>query len=310
MGLIGKWFGFSEDEIYEEGVRAFEDADFGEAIDAFDHCLTSAGDPAILRLSKHYLCEAYQFLGTEHLREGNFRAAADAFGQAIALSPNYPDLHLGLAKSYAGLGDIERQAREIYRALELHPTYVDALIAKGALLYQTGEHDLGLAALGAAVLFDLSLYSDVYRTGLSLHEAGRFDEALAHFQKLQVDVAKQANFHAKKGLTYLRSNLFDRAKEEFEKAIEIAPKYADLRLRYGQILYFMEDYAESARQFRTALSINSRYVEALSWLGKALAKLERPIEAGDCFARALVLDPYHLSSLEESAKLPARRSMR
>ena len=120
----------------------------------------------------------------------------------------------------------------------------------------------------------------------------------------------EANLQARVAASHFRNNDLPAARIACEKALAAAPGYADLRCKYGKVLLELGETEHAAEQLTRAVEINERYVEALATLGLAMAKMNRDIEAGDFFARALVLDPYHPVAIAESAKLPARRSMR
>lgn len=310
MSIVGKWFGFGQDEIYEEGLVAFERGDYEEAMDAFRTCLNEGSDPAMLRLAKHYLCESHYHAGNDALRAGNYRLAADNFGQAIALSPNYADLHFSHSRAYHGLGDRKRELQELDHALDLNPGYVDALLAKGALLYETGEHELGLSLIEKAAARDQELFNEAYREALAFHRSNDFERAGYILKTLRKHDSDGANDYARKAERATRALDLKTAKKAYEMALAEAPGYADLHCRYGKVLLELGEIEEAAEELRKAIDINDRYVDALANLGVAFAKLNRDLEAGDCFARALVLDPYHPVALSEAGRVPSRRSSR
>ena len=310
MAHVGKWFGFALEEIYDEGLMAFEAGEYDEACEAFGACLQDSNDPSMTRLAKHYLCESHAHSGHARLRDGNFQVAAEEYIRAIALSPNYPDLHLSLARAYQGLGDTLRQIQQIELALELHPNYVDAMLEKGIALYSQGQRKQGIELVEKATMLDAELDADTCRAAIADHKSGHFGEALSLFSALRSRSTTEANRQARVAASHIRNKNLGAAKTAYEKAVTVAPGYADLRCKYGKVLLELGENEKAAEELGKAVEINDRYVEALANLGIAMARLDRDIEAGDCFARALVLDPYHPVATAESALLPARRSMR
>ncbi len=310
MAHVGKWLGFALDEIYDEGLKNFEGGEYEQACEAFGACLHDSTDPSMNRLAKHYLCESHLHSGNARLRDGNFQVAAEDYARAVALSPNYPDLHLNLAKAYQGLGDPQRQMQQLELALELNPVYVNAMLDKGILMYSQGQRKQGIELVDKAMTLDPNLDPETYSAALADHRACNFGGALSMLGALRSRGTTEANKQARVAASHQRNQDWIAAKGAYEKAVIVAPGYADLRCKYGKVLLELGETEQAAEQLSKAVEINDRYVEALASLGIAMARMDRDIEAGDYFAKALVLDPHHPVAMAESAKLPAFRSMR
>ena len=79
-------------------------------------------------------------LGSLFFRMGNYQEAQKYYQQAVELSPNYADAHLGLAKTLEALGDQAKAIDEYKEALQYDPDSVQANFGYGKLLYQRGDY--------------------------------------------------------------------------------------------------------------------------------------------------------------------------
>src|SRR5436853_6432238 len=111
MALLGKWFGFGREEIYDQAMHAYDRGDWEGAIERFQACTDDVGDPAMPRLARFYMAESYAQLGIAYMRAGDNGSAARNLSAAIEISPNHPDLYVALARACAKLGDQERRGQ-------------------------------------------------------------------------------------------------------------------------------------------------------------------------------------------------------
>lgn len=108
---------------------------------------------------------------------------ATAVERAIALQPNYADLHYYAARLAERLGRLEAAVEEDERALALNPGYVQALIHLGRLYAQLQRDDEAIARLERAVAFGGD-HADVHFALGELHRrAGRRHRAEAAFRR-------------------------------------------------------------------------------------------------------------------------------
>jgi Tfp pilus assembly protein PilF len=303
MSLLGKWFGFAREEVYDRGIRAYDHGDYDGAIDAFEACLDAPLEPSLVRLARFYLCESYAKLGGERVRAGEFDNAIIHLEKAISICPNYPDLHLQLAKAFREQGRMADQARALENALTLNPKYVDAIVQQGVMLYETGRIDEGLARIEQAVRMDSTLEGERYRFALTCHERGDTARAAANFSALSTVALDDANLHARVADSFARQGMFEEAAQEYDRSLRSSPHYADVRCRYGQTLMALGQPREAVQQFREALRINDLFVEAHVQLGLALRRMNIEPEAQAEFRRAVEINPDHPVAVKELARL-------
>lgn len=98
-----------------------------------------AKDPSLPTHVQARLANAHAALAKTYLELSLYPQAIEEYEKAIALAPNFPDLHCNLARCYMEAGDPVRAQAALARALEIHPTYADALVQLGVIHFQRRE---------------------------------------------------------------------------------------------------------------------------------------------------------------------------
>jgi tetratricopeptide (TPR) repeat protein len=159
---------------------------------------------------------------------------------------------------------------------------------------------------------------------ISLHHAGRLNEAVLHYQKaleinpgfgerhynlanalVQLGRRTEAVDHYEKALEmnprhvaaaynlaslYLQMGQTDNAIAAYKKALEISPNYAAAYNNLGGALLEKAEVAEALPYFRRAIEIDPAYGAAEYNLGNALLRLQQTDEAIAHFRRAIEID--------------------
>ena len=138
--------------------------------------------------------------GLRELKVNNLAKAAEEFGRATALNPEY-------AGGYVGMGLVEAEKKNFKEALEWvdkglgkNDQFIDGFIAKGRILAKQRKGDDWLE--DAVKQFEKALKINpnsekaLYNLGLTYKEAYEFGEAVTTFSKvveMKGDYAKEAN---------------------------------------------------------------------------------------------------------------------
>jgi tetratricopeptide (TPR) repeat protein len=159
----------------------------------------------------------------------------------------FADVHHLLGVSLSLLGQTQRALRELDRALELNPRYVEALIHRGLVLNELGRTDEAEAAFNQA--------------------AANIDQPTAG---LASPVAAQlANRHADLAETYAGAGAIDRAIQEYERALELGPEFHDLRYRMARLHLEAGRALEAREALEKVLQARPSFVDAQAALGLA-----------------------------------------
>jgi tetratricopeptide (TPR) repeat protein len=299
MSLLGKWFGFTKDEVFDEGVSAYDRGDYEAAVDAFEECLGDAPDNSTARLSAFYCGESYAQLGNRCFDTEAFVQAARFFEAALRYCPNYPDVRLRAAKSYDKLGEFDCRDEHLEAALKINPRYVDALVFRGVCAYAEGRHDEGLESVREACDIDPELDCDQYHLALRHHAEGDFGRALANLRHLSLCVSNDSALHKRVGDSFLRDGLYEEAAIAYRRAIQITPRFAEAHARLAQALAGQRRFADAVTEIDHAIKINPTSAEAHAQKGSILRAMEQEIDARCEFRKAAELDPNHPAVLRE-----------
>jgi tetratricopeptide (TPR) repeat protein len=191
-------------------------------------------DHALNRARERFAVEDYY--GTVHLLE-----------EIVATGRAFADVHHLLGVALSLLGQRERALKELGRALDLNPRYLEALVHQGLVLSELGreaeaEESFRRAAASVAPPAD----------GLPAPVAARL-----------------ANQHAELADAYAEAGALDRAVEQYRRALELGPGFVDLRYRMARLLLEAGRFLEAREELEEVLRTRPNFVDATAVLGLA-----------------------------------------
>lgn len=155
------------------------------------------------------LTEALCDRGIALNQAGRFAEAAECFGRALALRPDFTDARYNLGISYARLGRVD-EAIECYRAvLARAPRSADTHGNLGAALQERGDLDAAQSAYERAMELEPSNAEALSNFATLLEERGRREDAITLYRRaLQANPAS-ARIAYNLGLAHLRQRDFE-----------------------------------------------------------------------------------------------------
>lgn len=206
---------------------------------------------------------------------------------AIELEPDRPNMRYIAALTAFRLGDITAAKTQVERALELQPTYEDAIRLHGRILVRQGAVDAGLAEFRKLMAIRpnaVALYSDM---GLALlTDTSRFQEALEAFDKAIALSPASALTLSQAGAAAQQLGDSARALDYYERANAIQPR-ADTFSNIGTIQYRLGDYAKAAAAYEGSLLIRPQSALTHRNLGDAYTRLGRKDDARRAYLKAV-----------------------
>lgn len=293
MSLLGKWFGFARDEVFDEGMAAFDRGAYEEAIEAFEECLQQDPEPSVMRLARFYLAESQAQLGQAFLERGQALIALRHFESALRRFPTFPDLNLCAARACREMGARQRAKHYVDRALQSNSVFVEAILLDAVLEYEAGRPVEALARAREAIELEPGIGAAHVQNAHACHGDGRAEEVVRHLLAMASTVSGDAGLHARVADSYMRDHMYSEASTEYRKALQIAPQRAELHCRLGQALLAQGQPSEALETFSDAVRLNPASAEAQAHLGLAHQALGREAEAALAFQRAQALNPDH-----------------
>ncbi|MHC4174000.1 MAG: tetratricopeptide repeat protein, partial [Planctomycetota bacterium] len=211
--------------------------------------------------------------------EKSFETAADYFGQAIEIEPDYAEAHAWLGAAYfvpSLLGyatpheSFAKAKTAANTAIELHETCAEAHAVVGWIsLYY--DWDWQKAKLSFERVIELNPNYKYGYDGLAWYfvVAGRFDEAIDAMQTaVKLDPLSRL---LNNGLAhiYRLSGQVERAMEQREKTLELAPGFVEGIRGLAADYQSMSMYPEAVATIERAMSLAGRTPSLLPMLGAA-----------------------------------------
>lgn len=241
------------------------------------------------------------FYLAEALRaEGTLPKAEEAYKTALQIDPKSAGAELGLAETLAREDRLTDAAPHFRKAAELDTKYRDALLELASLYEKQKQPD---DAIGIYQQFPENAVAQE-RVGALLFDAGRYADAVTHFEEAVKGSPTPANRIAL-AQAYIKNKEPGKAVPIVQQALASQPGDFDLRMLYGRLIRDERKFPESAKQFGAATQIKPDSAEAWSELAGvlvlaedypgAIAALDRIAalhaeKPGHVYLRAIVLD--------------------
>jgi tetratricopeptide (TPR) repeat protein len=194
MGVIH----FSRNE-FNEARRELQRAALLPHLAAFSDCLqamiharleqTEAAEAAVMRAVRtdskcDLLWMAWNDLGLAHYAEGDFQAAAVAYGEATMIKPDEAEAWFNLGVSYHRTGDL-KAARDAYQqAVDLRESMSGAWHNLGIVCGQINDQAAAMNAFRQEVIWAPTNVRAWYDLGVTLEKMGRREEAKLAFARV------------------------------------------------------------------------------------------------------------------------------
>ncbi|HHS14429.1 MAG TPA: tetratricopeptide repeat protein [bacterium] len=223
--------------------------------------------------------------------ENRLDAAADKFGIAIDLKPDYTDAYKNLALIYSRL-DKNEQAVEVYEeAIRQDPADKELLYSLGRIYYYgIRDHQKAIEVLSEYIKgadpADQTFSDALYLKAISYDLLGQPEKAIeAYYEALEV-LPNDQDILINLGRLYLIQENYDKGIEILESIIERSPN--DFDANYGLGNVYINIATEIARKARATddrgnllmdeQEANTRLLEAKTYYEKALPYLETAVQ--------------------------------
>ncbi len=127
--------------------------------------------------------------------------------------------------------------------------------------------------------------------GISLVNAGRFEEAVAEFERMVRDDPDSAESHNYLGLALLKVDKAQDAVAQFQHAVRLLGNSAQAECNLGTALAMAGQPRQAIEHFERALRLQPNYPLAHKELGRALVETDQPFAAIPHLEKALAADP-------------------
>jgi tetratricopeptide (TPR) repeat protein len=226
-----------------------------------------------------------------HAQARLWRDSVTLFEHALAVTERNALAHINLGVAYLNDGRLDDAARELTRAIEIHPGSAEAHSSLASVRARQGRPDEALELYRAALRLDPGSSATHKDLGRFLLETGDPDQALVHLREASALSPEDGDLLADQALVLASQGRQDEADRLFREAATRSSDPARLDYNRGVVLLGRGDAERAARHFEAALSIRPEYYEAEYHLGLALATTGKLDAAFEHLEKAREMDP-------------------
>jgi Flp pilus assembly protein TadD len=232
-------------------------------------------------------------LGIALARRRRFDDAATSYRHALRLQPGHPDAHNNLGNALRNLGRLDEAVACFREALRLRPHYPEAYNNLGIALTRQGKFDEAFGSYRQALRLRPSYAEAHNNLGLAHAARGKHEPAVLCYQQALCLKADYLDAAANLGESLTHLGRHAEAVATFEQAVKARPADARLRKMLGIALARSERLDDAVASYREAIRLRPAYPEAYNDLAIALARQGRHAEAVECYRKAIEYRPRY-----------------
>ena len=257
---------------YSEAIAAFRQRDYDNAISMFEDLARDLPENA----------RVLQYLGLSHFHNGDYASSKQTLAAARELRPDSFELLDHYVTACKKDADDESAFAALKEFVDRRPEELEARLELARIARATGDEDVAMEQTEYLASTRRADPEFVYEYGVSLKNAGQWDEAKTVLRNsIELDPSSAAAHHAL-GVTELISGNASAAVASLEQAVAAAPDNGDYHFSLAQTyeeldripesLAAYEAYVQHARPDDTRAPIVRKQLELAK---KALAERER-----------------------------------
>jgi tetratricopeptide (TPR) repeat protein len=195
-------------------------------------------------------------LGAALVSRGQLNEAIKEYYTALALKPNFSDVHAGLGNAYVKIG-LPEKAREEYQVLvTLEPANAEAHGGLGDAYVRLGLPDKAVEEYQVLMKLDPDNYKAYISLGGVYLSLGFIDKAIEQYRISLELYPDNAGVHNTIGGIYGQSGSMDKAVEHFRLATKLDPGFADAHYNLGVALRARGLTDQATEHLETAVRLN------------------------------------------------------
>jgi len=200
--------------------------------------------------------DALHLLGLIAHQVGKNEIAVEFITKAIAIKPDFAELHSNLGLALQNLGKLDEAVASFQKALTIKPDLAEVHNNLGLGLMGLGELEKAVTSYQTALTINPEYPEANTNLGNALRMQGKLDEAVAYYQKaiaIRPDYAVALN---NLGVAFQILGLMEEAAASFEKAIAIEPGFAEAYYNLHALLLDHGDLATAIKYMEKTVEIN------------------------------------------------------
>jgi tetratricopeptide (TPR) repeat protein len=233
----------------------------------------------------------YNISGACYKALGQLEAAVKSYKEALAIKPDYAEVHYNLGNSLKVLGQLEKAVKCYKQALAIKPDYAEAHYNLGVTLYELGQLEVAVKRYEQALAIKPDYAEAHSNLGLTLQALGQLEASVKHFEQALAIKPDYAEAHYNLGITLKELGQLEAAVKRYEEVLAIKPDYVEAHYNLGNTLQELGQLEAAVKRYEQALAIKPDYAEAHSNLGNTLKELDQLDAAVTSYEQALIIKP-------------------
>lgn len=205
---------------------------------------------------------AYQ-LGITSATQGDSEQAVIYFKRALALKPDYVEVHNDLGLTFAAQGKLNEAIKHYECALGFKS---DARIYNnlGIALAAQGKLEQAIVYYERALILKPDYVETHNNLGNALAEQGKLDQAIDHYERALALKPDYAEGHNNLGNVLMRNGKFGQATLHYQRAITLQPRFALAHNNLGLAFTAQGKFDQAVTHYKRALDLKPDYAAAHS----------------------------------------------
>lgn len=188
-------------------------------------------------------------LGRAYHHQRRLPQAIQAYRNAVRLAPDLEEAHTNLGLAYHQEGQLENALDSYRRAIALHGRLAGVFNNLGVLQEQMQDLPAAEQSYECALMIDPQ-HADAHTNLGNIHlSSGRLDQAVACYQRTLASDPRHVKALCNLGLAYHRKGLLDEALSSFNQALKHRPDYAEAHLNRAISLLLVGDWENGWKDF-------------------------------------------------------------
>ena len=226
-------------------------------------------------------------------RKTAIRDAISEFRTASEIKADESLNYTMLATSYFELGEPDKSAEFIVKAVKIAPQDLNANMTAGQIFSRNHQPENALQYLQKAVELDPGNTAAIRNLAQTYYDLGNINESIATYQKAirtTVDMKTKADLHFNLGVLYNQIGDFDEAEDHFISALDLNPEDVEAILGMAQTFESNEKWRKAEKFYKELIYLQPENAAYYRGIARALIQQGKQAEAQRYFDKSKKYD--------------------